>query len=164
MKAEAINAFMALPQDRKTWDKQAWRTLRNHEVFVCVDFGQEPETTVDNWNRVVEPIWAVTATTEHASTPAGYTTKLVCNGRSSQVLYEGSRHDCILDVLALNSVAKADIELRICKDSIGNSDLCFLPLTPNEWRDLETTYGEEFVSRRFARLPATLDAFLKQLA
>lgn len=137
--------------------------MRDPEAFVSVDFGQEPEVTVENWNQVVGPNWTVTATSEDASTPGGWATTLVCNGRSAQALYLGSRHDCLLDVLALNSVGKPDIELRLCRDSIGNSDLCYLPLPATEWDNLETRYGKEQVFQRFAPLPETLDAFLALL-
>lgn len=165
MKIEAVHAFMALPpRTHCHWSRKEWDILRNPEAFVCVEYGQEPESTVENWNHVVEPAWAVTATSENASTPGGWATTLVCNGRSAQALYLGSRDDCLLDALALNSVAKPDMELRLCKDSVGNSDLWYLPLTPTQWEDLETHYGAEQVSQRFAPLPDTLDAFVKLLA
>jgi hypothetical protein len=159
MKTDAIHAFMALPQDRNAWGQAGWKTLRNPEVFVCVEPGQEPEETVNNWNRVVDPIWAVTATAESASTPGGYKTTMKSNGRSTEVLYGGTREDWLLDVLGLNAIAKPDLELRLCKDSAGNSDLWFLPLAPNDWKNLETTCGAELVSLRFAPLPSTLDEF-----
>jgi hypothetical protein len=138
---------MALPpRIQRKWSKGEWNILRNPEAFVCVESGQEPEITVENWNHVVDPVWAVTATSEDASTPGGWATTLVCNGRSAQALYVGSRDDSLLDVLALNSVAKPDIELRLSKDSVGNIDLWYLPLTPKQWKDLETDYGAELVS------------------
>src|SRR5215467_1612116 len=156
---------MALPpQIQRRWTKEEWEILRNPEAFVEVEYGQEPEITVENWNHVVEPDWAITATSEHASTPGGWATTLVCNGRSAQALYLGSRDDCLIDALALNAVAKPDIELRLCTDSVGNSDLWYLPLTPAEWQDLETQYGVEIVSQRFAPLPETVDAFVQLLA
>jgi len=105
----------------------------------------------------------VTFESENASTPGGWASTLLCNGRSSQALYLGSREDCLLDTLALNSVAKPDIELRLCKDSIGNSDLWYVPLRPTEWKDLERQYGAGVVSQRFIPLPETLDAFVELL-
>jgi len=164
MNATAVDAFMDLPRDRKMWGRDGWRILRNNKAFVEVEAGQEPEITVENWNRVVEPIWAVTGTTEGASTPAGYVTTYQCNGRSSRALYAGSRDDYLIDVLALSSVAKPDLDLRICKDSIGNSDHWYLPLTPEQWVDLELRHGADLVSWRFAQLPATLEAFIKLLS
>lgn len=162
MKIEAVHAFMALPP-RSQRSKEERNIMRDPEAFLSVDFGQEPEVTVECWNHIVGPHWAVTATSEDASTPGGWATTLVCNGRSAQAQYLGSRDDCLLDVLALNSVVKPDIELRLCSDSVGNSDLCYLPLTPTQWHDLETHYGAEQVSQRFARLPETLDAFVELL-
>ena len=163
MNAAAIHAFMGLPRDPKSWGREGWQVLRNDKAFVEVEAGQEPETTVENWNRVVGPAWAVTGTTENAS-PGGYLTTYQCNGRSTQALYVGSRDDSLIDVLALSAVAKPDLELRILKDSIGNSDLWYLPLTPGEWADMEARYGAELVSWRFAPIPATLEAFIKLLA
>jgi len=164
MNATAVHALMGLPRDRTTWGREGWRILRNDQAFVEVEAGQEPEITVENWNRVVGPIWAVAGTTQEASTPAGYVTRYECNGRSTQALYAGTRDDYLIDALALSSVAKPDLELRICKDSIGNSDLWYLPLTPQEWTDLEAQYGADLVSFRFAPLPATLEAFINLLA
>ena len=164
MNATAVHALMGLPRDRATWGREGWRILRNEMAFLEVEAGQEPEITVENWNRVVEPIWAVTGTTEDASTPAGYVTTYRCNGRSTQALYAGTRDDYLIDTLALSSVAMPDLELRILKDSMGNSDLWYLPLTPEQWADLESRYGADLVSWRFAPLPVTLEAFLKLLA
>lgn len=159
MKEDAIRAFMTLPRDPKAWPKGAANTMRVPDVFLSIDSGQELDETIDQWNRVVGPRWAVMATTGVVPTPGGYKSTVVCNGRLREIFYEGSRDDCLLDALALNAVASPDIELRLCKDSAGNSDLCYLPLRPDEWKDLEATYGEELVSLRFAPLPSTLDAF-----
>lgn len=162
MTMEAVHALMALPP-RIQWSKREWNMFRNPEAFLCVEFGQEPEITVENWNRIVGPAFYVTFESENASTPGGWASTLLCNGRSSQALYLGSREDCLLDTLALNSVAKPDIELRLCKDSIGNSDLWYVPLRPTEWKDLERQYGAGVVSQRFIPLPETLDAFVELL-
>ena len=162
MKAEAVDPLMLLPpRNPGSWDKAAWKVLRNPEVYVCVEFGQETETTVDNWNRLVTPAFAITAKAEHASTPAGYTHTLTCNGRSAQVPYAGSREDCLIAVLALYAVGRPDIDLRLCKDSVGNSDLWFLPLEPTDWKALETKYSPPLVDGRFERLPNTLSEFIK---
>lgn len=154
---------MTLPRDPKAWPKGAANRMRVPDVFISIDSGQELEETIENWNRVVDPRWAVTSRTEVAPTRGGYKATVVCSGRFREIFYEGSRDDCLLDALALNAVASPDIELRLCKDSAGNSDLCYLPLGPNEWKDLGATYGEGLVSLRFASLPSTLDEFEKIL-
>ena len=164
MREDAIRALMALPLDQRAWPKGAANTMRVREAFISIDSGQELQETIENWNRVVDPRWAVKATTENVPTPGGYKSTLVCNGRFREVFYEGSRADCLLDALALNAVARPDIELRLLKDSAGNSDLCYLPLAPNEWTDVETTYGNELVSLKFEPLPSTLGEFELTLA
>jgi hypothetical protein len=42
MKAAAVDSLMLLPaRNSGSWDKAAWKVLRNPEVFVRVEFGQE---------------------------------------------------------------------------------------------------------------------------
>jgi hypothetical protein len=71
-----------------------------------------------------------------------------------------SRDDSHIIVLTLNALIKDELDMRFAADSIGNSDLCFLPLFPSDWRLLEEEFGRELVDRRFLVIPPTFDEFM----
>ena len=84
MSIEAVHALMALPP-RIQWSKREWNILRNPDAFLCVEFGQESESTVEYWNHIVEPALAVTSKSENAPTPVGWATTLGTGGPHNAV-------------------------------------------------------------------------------
>ena len=163
MNIEVVRKFLALPTDKQLWGKEGWRLLRDRSAFLSINWGEETEEIVSCWNRIFPGVLEVTCTAVDATNPAGFTHKFSCKGRTSEAPYTGTRNDCFIALLALNQVVKHDVDMRFCKDSVGNSDLCFLPLPPADWMRLESEFGAETLAGRFLSLPATFEDFEKYL-
>ncbi|NKI72350.1 hypothetical protein GN109_23265 [Collimonas pratensis] len=159
MSLEIVQKFMELPVDRTNWDADAWKLVRDGSTFLSVDWGEETEEIITSLNDIVGVQHPITASYEVSSNPAGFTHILTYQGRTLQISYAAERHDCFIVVLTLAELVKENIDIRFCKYSIGNSDLCFLPLSPAEWLMLEASHGQETINHRFLKLPQSFNEF-----
>ena len=155
---EKAREFLSLPEDCSAWPSEAWDLLRDPDVFLSVEWGEETGDIIDKWNALVPGEFAIVATPDDADTPAGFTHHLSCSTGSLDVPYRASREDCMIVVLTINALVKGRIELRLSRVSTGNSDWSYLPLSDADWASLEAEYGADRVNRAFVRLAESWDA------
>jgi hypothetical protein len=158
-KLDIVRRFLALPSERDGWRAEDWQLLRHSDAFLTVDWGLDTEEIVGQWNHLLGPDHRI-------SLPAPVSAlsfSLSYKGHTSDVLYRASREDCFIVVVAIAQLTHAEIDTRLCRDSLENSDLCFLPLPHAEWRQLDKTYGTAALDQRFAKVPANIDDFLALL-
>jgi hypothetical protein len=152
MDIKKAKQFLSLPTNSEEWDGTAWRMLRERSTFLNVDWGQESEEIIDNWNNLASDHF-VEITPEDTQTAAGFTDRLKYKGQTLTVPYRASPEDCFRLVLSLNHLVRSRIGIRLSKESTGNSDWSFLPLPHESWSKLEEEFGKEFVDCRFIQLP-----------
>lgn len=155
---DIAHQFLALP-DRARWSADDWQLLRHRDAFLSVDWGLEPEEIVAQWNHLFDPEHSMSLSPSVET----LTDRFSYKGQTGDFSYRPAKEDCFIALLAMAQLANADIETRFCTDSIGNSDLCFLPLFHAEWSQLEKTHGTTVLAQRFAKLPADIDDFLTLL-
>lgn len=160
VKLDIVRRFLALPTDHGSWRPEDWQLLRHRDAFLSVDWGLETEEIIRQWNRLFGPDHAVSVLPHTAA----LTDRLNYKTHIRDVSYRESREDCFLSVMAITQLTNSDTDTRLCRDSLGNSDLCFLPLLRKEWSELEGMYGTASLDQRFAKLPANVDDFLALLA
>ncbi|MDE1144396.1 hypothetical protein [Paraburkholderia tropica] len=159
-KLDIVRSLLALPSERGRWRAEDWQLLRHRDAFLTVDWGLDTEEIVGQWNHLLDPEHMISL----PAPVAALTVRLSYKGHTSDVTYRASREDCFIVVVAIAQLANAEIDTRLCRDSLGNSDLCFLPLLRAEWSQLEEAYGTAALDQRFAQLPTNIDAFLVLLA
>ena len=159
MNLDVVRNFLSLPTDKRAWGKEGWSVIRDPSAFLSIDWGEETEEIVLAWNRIAGSDLTVVAEILDFEGLAGYTHKLTLGERTLYVPYVGSREDCFIAVLTLNQLVEATVDMRFCQDSVGNSDLCFLPLLPTHWSDFEAEFGKEMIDRRFRKLPRNFEDF-----
>jgi hypothetical protein len=159
-KLHIVCRLLALPSDRSRWLAEDWQLLRHSDAFLTVDWGLETEELVSQWNHLLDPEHMILLSPEVAA----LTVRLSYGGYASVVPYRAAREDCFIALIVIAQLAKAEIDMRLCRDSLGSSDLCFLPMLHAEWSQLEETYGTAVLDQRFAKLPTNIDDFLELLA
>lgn len=152
MNIEKARQFLSQPANSSEWDRTAWQMLRERSTFLNVDWGEDSEEIIANWNDLA-PDHFVEISGEDAQTAAGFTDRLTCKGQSVTVPYVASREDCFRLVLSLNQLVRGELGMRLSRESTGNSDWSFLPLPHESWSTLEAEFGKEFVDARFVQLP-----------
>ncbi|MFM0478832.1 hypothetical protein PQR29_14630 [Paraburkholderia strydomiana] len=158
-KLDIVHRFLALPSKHSRWRGEDWQLLRHSNAFLSVDWGLETDEIVNQWNHLLGFDHMISL----RAPDAALTVRLDYKGHTRDFSYRASREDCFIAVLAITRLTNAEIDTRLCKDSLGNSDLCFLPLLHAEWNQLEETYGTALLDQRFAKLPANVDDFLELL-
>jgi hypothetical protein len=127
MSIEVVHKFLTLPTNVTAWDDEAWNLMRDRSTFLNVDWGVETEEIVDQWNSIFPSVMGLSAILDSNTTTAGFTHHLHFCERTLDIPYNASREDCMIAVLSINRLTKEQIEIRLCIDSTGNSDWCFLP-------------------------------------
>jgi hypothetical protein len=75
-----------------------------------------------------------------------------------------SLSDRHITLYSLNNILAPDYEIRLCKDSLTDDTLVFLPLECKIWNLLETDYGLPCVERIFYRLKESPDVFVDDMS
>ncbi|MEX3842339.1 hypothetical protein [Paraburkholderia sp. BR10882] len=159
-KLDIVSRLLALPSEHGRWRSEDWQLLRNRDAFLTVDRGLDTEEIVGQWNHLLDPEHMISL----PAPVAALTVRLSYKGHTSDVSYRASQEDCFIVVVAIAQLANAEIDTRLCRDSLGNSDLCFLPLLHTDWSQLEEANGTAALDQRFAKLPTNIDDFLELLA
>ena len=55
----------------------------------------------------------------------------------------------ILPLKTLNKIIQPEYEIRLFMESLGSDTLAFVPLSKEEWEELEKEFGEEKVNYYF---------------
>lgn len=74
-------------------------------------------------------------------------------GKEYKISYpdkEGSDRDTTIKTL--NKIIQPEYEIRLFMESLGNDTLGFVPLSKNEWEELEKEFGEEKVNYYFSKI------------
>ncbi len=120
-KLDIVGWLLALPSDRGRWRAEDWQLLRHSDAFSTVDWGLETEEIVRQWNHLLDP--------EHMiSLPpvvAALTVRLSYRGHTCDVPSRASREDCFIAVMAIAQLAKAEIDTRLCRDSLETASSAF---------------------------------------
>jgi hypothetical protein len=152
MNLDHIVAVLQSP-DKTTID----RLLEDRSTAFWIDWRQEDETIADACELVLETGKLVSELVE-VDTDEGYEVYVQYFDRRRKVPLSYSESDRHITLVALNQVLAPDYEIRFCIDSHGSDTLAFLPLSTEQWSDLERRFGEA-VGRRFFKLTERPNVF-----
>jgi hypothetical protein len=128
------------------------------DVF-AVDFGDAAAQIVAEWNAGVgsgAPMTHEFADGQGRDDPQG--------GITGYLGYRGVRRpyalryeravDAMIVVSTLVDLVRNDLDLRLCRDSLGGTMVSFIALHPSQWESLAADAGQKAVDRRFVPVPA----------
>ena len=128
------------------------------DVFV-VDFGDSAAHIAAEWNAGVGA--AAPVAHEHAD---GQDPEGQQGGITGYLAYRGVRRpyslryeravDAMIVVATLADLVRNDLEMRLCRDSLGGTRVSFVALHPTHWEKLVADAGQKPVDRRFVAVPA----------
>jgi hypothetical protein len=128
------------------------------DVFV-VDFGDSAASIAAEWNGGVGSAAPVDHEYADGNDPGGQQ-----GGVTGYLAYRGVRRpyalryeravDAMIVVATLADLVRNDLEMRLCRDSLGGTRVSFLALHPTHWETLVADAGQKPVDRRFVPVPA----------
>ena len=132
-------------EDRESFDK-LWE---NCTKLVWIDWREYDEDIIEN----VIQSGKLIGKSEDTDNKMGFNIIIEWKGKEYKVSYpdeEGSDRDTTIKTL--NKVIQPEHEIRLFMESLGSDTLAFVPLSKEEWEELEKDFGEEKVNYYFSKI------------
>ena len=112
-----------------------------YDIIMFVDWREYDEDIINYCEAILETenLSVETIDTENKQ---GFETIIHYQDKATKVPYQGEGADRDTTIITLNEVLEPNYEIRLCKVSIGNDTLEFLPLPTEIWNQLESEFPE----------------------
>lgn len=128
-----------------------------HEIAMWIHWRDEDENIITYCEDILQTEQLSVETLDSAN-ERGFDTIITFKNQQISIPYKGKRADRDTTIKTLNQTIQSEFELRLCKESMGSDILCFVPLTNEQWIDLENKYSKE-VSEKFEKITTETKMF-----
>lgn len=136
--------------------------LADKDLVFWIDWREEDDAIPDACESILQT-GSLSGELVEDDSEEGYTVYVRYGDRRVQVPLTYSEADRHITLLTLNQVLAPDYEVRFCIDSHGADTLAFVPLSCQQWAQLEQRYGE-VVGRRFFKISERPNLFTDRLS
>lgn len=127
-------------------------------IAMWIDWGEEDENIITYCENILQTN-VLSVKTNKADNERGFDTIISYKGQEKLIPYQGVGADRDTTLTTLNQILQSEFEIRICKESLGNDTLCFLPLSQEQWLFLDTKYPKQ-VSEKFEIITPNAKIFI----
>jgi hypothetical protein len=120
-----------------------WREEDDNIIHYCEDILRTGELSVE---------------TLDAENERGFDTIITYKNQEISIPYKGNGADRDTTIKTLNQTIQSEFEIRLCKESLGNDTLCFIPLTNEQWNELDDKYPKK-MSVKFEKITTETKLF-----
>lgn len=122
--------------------------------FLAVTLGDGAHAIVERWNAGPGHATPMQDELPDAGSAPGTSGYLAYRGvrRPYSLRYEQAV-DTMIVMATLADLVRNDVELRLCRDSLGGETLAFMALPPSQWHALAAEAGEKAIHRRLVPVP-----------
>lgn len=121
-----------------------------YDIAMWIDWREEDENIITSCEGILQT-QHLAVKTQNANNERGFDTIITYKNQETSIPYKGAGADRNTTIIALNQTLHPEFEIRLCRESLGSDTLCFLPLTTEQWSDLDTKYSKK-VDERFKRI------------
>lgn len=121
-----------------------------YEIAMWIDWREEDENIITYCEDILQTD-SLSVETFDADNKRGFEIKIIYKNKETIIPYKGKGADRDTTIKTLNQIIQSEFEIRLCKESLDSDTLCFLPLTNNEWIELETKYPKQ-VNEKFQKI------------
>ena len=135
-------------EDRESFDN-LWE---KEKKLVWIDWRVYDEEIINYVESVIHSEKLI-GKIENVDNKMGFDIIIEWKGKEYKVSYpdeEGSDRDTTIKTL--NKIIQPEYEIRLFIESLGSDTLAFVPLSKEEWEELEKEFGEEKVNYYFSRI------------
>jgi hypothetical protein len=115
-----------------------------------IDWREEDENLITYCKKILQTQQLSVATVD-VQNERGFDTIITYKGQQTTIPYQGIGSDRDTTIKALNNAIKADFEIRLCKETEGNDTLCLVPLSNQQWLELEAKFPKQ-VAHKFEKI------------
>lgn len=137
-----------LYSDLESFDK-LWENSRK---LVWIDWREYDEDIINYVEKVIQS-GKLIGKNEDTDNKMGFNIIIEWKGKEYKISYpneEGSDRDTTIKTL--NKIIQPEYEIRLFMESLGSDTLAFVPLSKEEWEELEKDFGEEKVNYYFSKI------------
>lgn len=135
-------------EDRESFDN-LWE---KEKKLVWIDWREYDEDIINYIENVIQS-GKLIGKNEDADNKMGVNIIIEWKGKEYKISYlneEGSDRDTTIKTL--NKIIQPEYEIRLFMESLGSDTLAFVPLSKEEWEELEKEFGEEKVNYYFSKI------------
>ncbi len=123
---------------------------RIDNIAMWIDWREEDENIISSCGDILQ-IKQLSAETSAADNERGFETVIHYKNSKTLIPYKAAGADRDTTIQTLNLIIQPEFEIRLCKESFGSDTLCFLPLTKEQWLELEGKYSKQ-VEEKFEKI------------
>jgi hypothetical protein len=128
-------------------------------VLLWVDHRDSDEDIINGVESILKTGCLKGETVNETNDKIGFEVLIHYKGEKHKIEYKGEGSDRDTTIIFLNEILKPDYEIRICKHSLGNDTLTFLPLPKIQWEELEKEFGQNMVDLFFMKISKNSEIF-----
>lgn len=135
-------------EDRESFDN-LWE---KEKKLVWIDWREYDEEIINYVESVIHSEKLI-GKIENVDNKMGFDIIIEWEGKEYKISYlneEGSDRDTTIKTL--NKIIQPEYEIRLFMESLGSDTLAFVPLSKEEWEELEKEFGEEKVNYYFSKI------------
>ncbi len=115
-------------------------------VAMWIDWREEDENIITYCEDILQTN-VLSVNIKNADNERGFDTIISYHGQETFIPYKGVGADRDTTLITLNQILQPEFEIRLCKESLGNDTLCFLPLSQQQWSFLDTKYPKQVIEK-----------------
>jgi hypothetical protein len=136
--------------------------LDDEAAVFWVDWREEEESIVQACEAVLQT-GSLVVKQVNIDKDEGYEVYIQYLDRLLKIPLTYSMNDRHIAICTLNDALRPDYEVRFCIESNGSDTLAFIPLSINDWLELEKEYGDA-VNKHFYKITARPNLFTDSLS
>jgi hypothetical protein len=117
-----------------------------YDIVMWVDWKEEDEDIVRYCEDIIKT-GQLSAEVLNAENERGFDFVITYKNSKTNVPCKGKDTDIDTTIRTLNAVIQPDYEIRFCIESDGSDTLAFLPLSREQWKELDTKFANEIISK-----------------
>lgn len=121
-----------------------------YKYIMWVDWGEEDDAIIEYCEKIIQT-GELSAELNSADDPIGFEVIIIYKGERHKIHYKGKGSDRDTTLITLNEVLQPVYDIRFCKSSDGSDTLAFMPLTHQQWAELESQFGSK-VGEHFSKI------------
>ena len=121
-----------------------------YDIAMWIDWREEDENIIINCEDILQTE-KLSVETINAENERGFDTIITYKNQKTSIPYKGNGADRNTTIKTLNHKIQSEFEIRLCKESLGSDTLCFIPLTNEQWIELDKKYPKQ-VNEKFEKL------------
>lgn len=147
-------------KDQNFFDENFCDDSDIYKIAMWIDWREEDDNIINYCEDILQT-GQLSVKTLDAENERGFETIITYKNQEISIPYKGKGADRDTTIKTLNQTIQSEFEIRLCKESIGSDTLCFIPLTNEQWNELDEKYPKQ-MREKFEKISTETKLFEPQ--